>query len=27
VLESTIEEYLDPASTESRRVDIGAGNM
>jgi len=27
VLESTIEEYLDPESTESRRVDIGAGNM
>jgi 3-deoxy-D-manno-octulosonate 8-phosphate phosphatase (KDO 8-P phosphatase) len=27
VLESTIEEYLDPASAESRRVDIGAGNM
>jgi 3-deoxy-D-manno-octulosonate 8-phosphate phosphatase (KDO 8-P phosphatase) len=27
VLESTIEEYLDPASTESRRVDIGQGNM
>jgi len=27
VLESTIEEYLDPKSTESRRVDIGAGNM
>jgi 3-deoxy-D-manno-octulosonate 8-phosphate phosphatase (KDO 8-P phosphatase) len=27
VLESTIEEYLDPASRESRRVDIGAGNM
>ena len=27
VLEGTIEEYLDPASTESRRVDIGAGNM
>jgi len=27
VLESTIEQYLDPASTESRRVDIGAGNM
>jgi 3-deoxy-D-manno-octulosonate 8-phosphate phosphatase (KDO 8-P phosphatase) len=27
VLESTIEEYLDPASTESRRVDIGSGNM
>jgi len=27
VLESTIEEYLDPASNESRRVDIGAGNM
>ena len=26
-LESTIEEYLDPESTESRRVDIGAGNM
>ena len=27
MLESTIEEYLDPESTESRRVDIGAGNM
>jgi 3-deoxy-D-manno-octulosonate 8-phosphate phosphatase (KDO 8-P phosphatase) len=27
VLESTIEKYLDPASTESRRVDIGQGNM
>jgi 3-deoxy-D-manno-octulosonate 8-phosphate phosphatase (KDO 8-P phosphatase) len=27
VLESTIEEYLDPESTESRRVDIGQGNM
>lgn len=27
VLEKTIEEYLDPASTESRRVDIGQGNM
>jgi 3-deoxy-D-manno-octulosonate 8-phosphate phosphatase (KDO 8-P phosphatase) len=27
VLESTIEQYLDPESTESRRVDIGAGNM
>jgi 3-deoxy-D-manno-octulosonate 8-phosphate phosphatase (KDO 8-P phosphatase) len=27
VLESTIEEYLDPSSTESRRVDIGQGNM
>jgi len=27
VLEGTIEEYLDPESTESRRVDIGAGNM
>jgi 3-deoxy-D-manno-octulosonate 8-phosphate phosphatase (KDO 8-P phosphatase) len=27
VLESTIEAYLDPESTESRRVDIGAGNM
>lgn len=27
VLESTIEMYLDPANTESRRVDIGVGNM
>jgi 3-deoxy-D-manno-octulosonate 8-phosphate phosphatase (KDO 8-P phosphatase) len=27
VLESTIEEYLDPTSAESRRADIGQGNM
>lgn len=27
VLESTIEEYLNPESAESRRADIGAGNM
>jgi 3-deoxy-D-manno-octulosonate 8-phosphate phosphatase (KDO 8-P phosphatase) len=27
VLENTIEEYLDPASTEAQRVDIGQGNM
>jgi len=27
VLESTIEMYLDPSNTESRRVDIGIGNM
>lgn len=27
VLESTIEQYLDPHSEEARRADIGAGNM
>jgi len=27
VLESTIEMYLDPSNSESRRVDIGVGNM
>jgi 3-deoxy-D-manno-octulosonate 8-phosphate phosphatase (KDO 8-P phosphatase) len=27
VLEATIEQYLDPSNTESRRVDIGVGNM
>ena len=27
VLQQVIEQYLDPASTESRRVDIGTGNM
>jgi 3-deoxy-D-manno-octulosonate 8-phosphate phosphatase (KDO 8-P phosphatase) len=27
ILDATIEQYLDPESSESRRVDIGQGNM
>jgi 3-deoxy-D-manno-octulosonate 8-phosphate phosphatase (KDO 8-P phosphatase) len=27
ILDQTIEQYLDPKNTESRRVDIGVGNM